>query len=316
MQDTIIEQVGSLAALDAALWVGPATSLVRIIVIAICAWVAIRVLQRIISSFRLRLEARMTDANTRQRAETLGRVFRYIVTVLIGGIALMLILAEFGVSMAPLLGASGVIGLAIGFGSQSLVKDFFSGFFILFEDQIRRGDIVKVGEFAGLVEDVTLRHVRLRDYDGHVHFVPNNLITTVTNMSRLYAWAVIDVGVSYREDIDECLDVMRETGASLRSDPPFTPKILEALEIAGVERWDESAIVLRCRFRVAPLEQWNVRREYLRRLKQAFDQRGIEIPYPHVTVYAGQSKDRTAPAFSLAVMKDVPDDVPGQPNAA
>ena len=316
MQDTIIEQVGSLPALDAALWVGPATSLVRIIVIAICAWVAIRVLQRIISSFRLRLEARMTDANTRQRAETLGRVFRYIVTVLIGGIALMLILAEFGVSMAPLLGASGVIGLAIGFGSQSLVKDFFSGFFILFEDQIRRGDIVKVGEFAGLVEDVTLRHVRLRDYDGHVHFVPNNLITTVTNMSRLYAWAVIDVGVSYREDIDECLDVMRETGASLRSDPPFTPKILESLEIAGVERWDESAIVLRCRFRVAPLEQWNVRREYLRRLKQAFDQRGIEIPYPHVTVYAGQSKDRTAPAFSLAVMKDVPDDVPGQPNAA
>jgi len=316
MQDTIIEQFGSLPALDAALWVGPATSLVRIIVIAICAWVAIRVLQRIISSFRLRLEARMTDANTRQRTETLGRVFRYIVTVLIGGIALMLMLAEFGVSMAPLLGASGVIGLAIGFGSQSLVKDFFSGFFILFEDQIRRGDVVKVGEFAGLVEDVTLRHVRLRDYDGHVHFVPNNLITTVTNMSRLYAWAVIDVGVSYREDIDECLDVMRETGASLRSDPPFTPKILESLEIAGVERWDESAIVLRCRFRVAPLEQWNVRREYLRRLKQAFDQRGIEIPYPHVTVYAGQSKDRTAPAFSLAVMKDVPDDVPGQPNAA
>ncbi len=316
MQDTLIEQLDRLQALDAALWMGPATSATRMLVIALCAWLAIRVLQRLISSFRLRLESRMTDANTRQRAETLGRVFRYMVALLIGGIALMLILAELGVSMAPLLGASGVIGLAIGFGSQSLVKDFFSGFFILFEDQIRRGDVVKVGEFSGLVEDVTLRHVRLRDYDGHVHFVPNNLITTVTNMSRHYAWAVVDVGVSYREDIDECLEVMRETGAELRSDPAFTPRILDALEIAGVERWADSAVILRCRFRVAPLEQWNVRREFLRRLKQAFDQRGIEIPYPHVTVYAGQGKDHTAPAFALALSKGARDGAPGRSNAA
>jgi len=246
----------------------------------------------------------MSDANTLQRAETLARVFRYMLAAVIGSIGLMLILGELGVSMAPLLGASGVIGLAIGFGSQSLVKDFFSGFFILFEDQIRKGEIVRVGEFAGLVEDVTLRHVRLRDYDGHVHFVPNNLITTVTNMTRHYAWAVIDVGVAYREDLDECLDIMREVGAILRSDPPFTPKILESLEIAGVERWDDSAVILRCRFRVAPLEQWNVRREYLRRLKQAFDQRGIEIPYPHVTVYPGRGKGRTAAAGAMGTDPD------------
>ena len=304
MQDKLLEQFAGLPALDAALWMGPIMSAVRILVIALCAWLAIRIVQRLISSFRLRLAARMSDANTLQRAETLARVFRYMLAAVIGSIGLMLILGELGVSMAPLLGASGVIGLAIGFGSQSLVKDFFSGFFILFEDQIRKGEIVRVGEFAGLVEDVTLRHVRLRDYDGHVHFVPNNLITTVTNMTRHYAWAVIDVGVAYREDLDECLDIMREVGAILRSDPPFTPKILESLEIAGVERWDDSAVILRCRFRVAPLEQWNVRREYLRRLKQAFDQRGIEIPYPHVTVYPGRGKGRTAAAGAMVTDPD------------
>ena len=301
MEAFLVEQLKHLPGPDVTVWIAPAMSVLRVLVIILIAWIAIRILQRAIGGFRLRLMARMTDPNNVQRAETLGRVFRYVVAAVVGGIALMLILGELGVSMAPLLGASGVIGLAIGFGSQSLVKDFFSGFFILFEDQIRKGDIVKVGDLAGLVEDVTLRHVRLRDYDGNVHFVPNNLISTVTNMSRLYAWAVVDVGVAYREDVDECLDVMREVGADLCDDPDFKTKILDPLEIAGVERWDDSAVILRCRFRVAPLQQWTVRREYLRRLKRTFDQRGIEIPYPHMTVYAGQAKDNTAPAFPLAL---------------
>ena len=276
-----------LAHLDTTQWLAVAGSGLRILAILTLAWLATRLLQRAITGFRLRAAARMSDGNAIQRAETLGRAFRYISAVLIGGIAVMLVLAELGVSLAPILGASGVIGLAIGFGSQSLVKDYFSGLFILLEDQIRKGDVVRLGELAGVVEDVTLRHVRLRDYDGNVHFVPNNLITTVTNMSRNFAYAVIDVPIAYRESVDDSLAVMREVGAELRDDPGFALRILEPLEVAGVERWEDSAVVLRCRFKVAPLEQWNVRREFLRRLKAQFDARGIEIPYPHLTVYPG-----------------------------
>jgi small conductance mechanosensitive channel len=192
-----------------------------------------------------------------------------------------------------------VVGIAVGFGAQSLVKDYFTGFFILLENQIRQGDVVQVADKSGLVEEITLRYVRLRDYDGNVHYVPNGLVTTVTNMSRGFAQSVIDVGIAYREDVDEAFEVMRAVAAELRADAVFAPRILDEIEIAGVEKWADSAVVLRCRFKVAPLEQWNVRREFLRRLKQAFDARGIEIPFPHLTVYAGVGKDGAAPGFHV-----------------
>ncbi len=182
---------------------------------------------------------------------------------------------------------------------QSLVKDYFTGFFLLFEDQIRTGDVVEIADIGGAVEDITLRHVRLRDYDGNVHFIPNGLVTTVTNKSRSFAQSVVDVGVSYRENVDEVMALMAEVGAQLRADPAHAPRILADLEIAGVERLDDSAVVLRCRFKVAPLQQWTVRREFLRRLKAAFDAHGVEIPFPHLTLYAGVGKDGAAPALPL-----------------
>jgi len=211
----------------------------------------------------------------------------------------MLILSELGISVAPILGAAGVVGVAVGFGAQSLVKDYFTGFFLLLENQIRQGDVVKIADRAGLVEEVTLRYVRMRDYDGNVHFVPNGLISTVMSFSREFAQSVADIGIAYRENVDEAFKVMREVGAIMRKEEVFGPKILADLEIAGVERWDDSAVVLRCRFKVLPLEQWAVRREFLRRLKAAFDANGIEIPYPHLTVYAGEGKDGAAPPFRL-----------------
>lgn len=286
-------------------WGATAITALRIVIIVIVAFVVIGVLQRLIRAFRVRIAARMGDADAIKRAETLGRVFRYLVTVVVGAVALMLVLGELGISLAPILGAAGVAGLAVGFGAQSLVKDYFGGFFILFEDQIRKGDVVRVAGIGGLVEDITLRHVRLRDYDGNVHFVPNGLITTVTNMSRGFAQAVVDVGIAYREDVDEAFDVMRRVASEMRADPVFGPKLLDDLEIAGVERWDNSAVMLRCRFKVVPLEQWAVRREFLRRLKQAFDRAGIEIPYPHLTVYAGAGKDGTAPALPIRLERRV-----------
>ncbi|MBE0614509.1 MAG: mechanosensitive ion channel family protein [Burkholderiales bacterium] len=279
--------------------------LLRIVLIVVAAWIVLGVTRHLIRAFRVRLTSRMDDREQVKRAETLGRVFRYLASVVVMVVAVTLILSELGIAVAPILGAAGVIGLAVGFGAQSLVKDYFAGFFILLENQMRQGDVVDIAGKAGLVEEITLRYVRLRDYDGNVHFVSNGLITTVTNMSRGYAQSVVDVGVAYREDTDEAVAVMREVGAELRADKVFGAKILDDLEVAGVDKWDDSAVILRCRFKVQPLEQWGVRREFLRRLKKAFDARGIEIPFPHLTVYAGVAKDGSAPPFSVRAPESV-----------
>lgn len=265
---------------------GMAATTFRITVILIAAWIVIAVAQRAIRTLRERIARRMDDREAIKRAETLGRVFRYLVAVVVSLVAGMLVLSELGVSVAPILGAAGVAGLAVGFGAQSLVKDFFTGFFLLLENQIRQGDVVRLGNHSGLVEEITLRYVQLRDYDGNVHFVPNGQISTVVNMSRGFAQAVVDVGVGYGEDLDHVMDVMRATGAALRADVAFADRILGDLEIAGVERWADSAVMLRARFRTLPLEQWTVRREFLLRLKRAFDAHGIEIPFPQLRVHA------------------------------
>jgi small conductance mechanosensitive channel len=278
-----------------------ATSGMRIAIILAIAWTASFVFMRAIRGFRLRVTNRLDDRETIKRAETLGRVFKYIASVVIWLIATMLVLSEIGISVAPILGAAGVAGLAIGFGAQSLVKDYFTGFFLLLENQIRQGDIVKIGDHAGLVEEVTLRYVQLRDYDGNVHFVPNGSIVTVVNMSRGFAQAVVDIGVAYKEDIDRVTGIMRDVAERLRADEAFAARILDAFELAGVERWDDSAVVIRGRFRVRPLEQWNVKREYLRRLKYAFDEHGIEIPFPHLTIDPGTARAGQPAVFPIDI---------------
>lgn len=272
----------------------------RIVAIIAVAWIATVVLQRVIRAFRIRVASRLETRESAMRAETLGRVSRYIATVVISLIAAMLVLGEFGISVAPILGAAGVVGLAVGFGAQSLVKDYFTGFFILLENQIQQGDVVDVGGHSGLVEELTLRYVRLRDYDGNVHFVPNSQITTVVNMSRGFAQAVIDVGVAFREDADDVMDAMRVVGRSMREDPEHASRILDDLEIAGVDRWGSSEMIVRCRFRTVALEQWTVRREFLRRIKKEFERRGIEIAVPHVRVYAGAGKRGETQPFPVA----------------
>lgn len=278
----------------------------RIVLIAVLSWVAVAFAHKLIRTFRLYLTKNTQDAEEVKRIATLGRVFRYIASVLISLIAGTLILGELGISIAPILGAAGVVGVAIGFGAQSLVKDYFTGFFLLLENQMRQGDVIDAGGKSGVVEEITLRYVRMRDYDGNVHFVPNGTITTVTNKTRGFAYSVIDVGIAYRENVDDVLAIMRTVGGELRADPDMAPKILEDLEIAGVNDWGDSAVILRCRFKVAPIEQWGIRREYLRRLKTAFDKAGIEIPFPHVTLYPGQLKDGSSPTLHLAIDGNVP----------
>lgn len=254
----------------------------RILLILALAALALHLIHRFIPRLRDAIAARQGSREDSQRVLTLSRVVRYALTVAMTVIASLSILGEFGISVAPILGAAGVVGIAIGFGAQSLVKDYFTGFFLLLENQIRIGDVVEAGGKAGLVEELTLRYLRLRDYSGNVHYIPNGNISVVTNMSLGFAYAVIDAGVAYDEDIGQVQEVMRATAAEMCSDAVMAGKILEPMEIAGVDDWADSAVVIRCRFKVQPLEQWNVRREYLRRLKEAFDREGIEIPYPHL----------------------------------
>lgn len=257
---------------------------IRLGLILLLAWVLRLAARRTINVLHAALKDR-TDCNEDiKRLNTLVRVARYAASVIVFIIAGGLMLSVLGVSVAPLLATAGVAGIAIGFGAQSLVKDLFAGFFVLLENQIRVGDVVSIAGHDGVVEEVTLRYVRLRDYEGNVHFVPNGEITTVTSRSREFAHAVIDVGVHYRERVDDIFEVMKEVAAGLRSDEKLGPKILDDLDIAGVQSWDDSTVTLRARLRVVALAQWEVKREFLRRLKAEFDARGHEIPYPQVTL--------------------------------
>ena len=285
-------------------WLHLPQELLRIIIILLLAWLLMGLSRKLIRLFRNYMSARAETAEETKRIETLARVFRHTATVVISLVAGMLALSEMGFSIAPILGAAGVVGIAVGFGAQSLIKDYFNGFFLLLENQIRQGDVVEVCGKGGLVEDVTLRYVRLRDYEGTVHYIPNGLITTVSSRSRGFAHAVIDVGIAYRENVEEAFEVMRKVAGEMRASETFASKILGEFEIAGVDSWADSAVILRCRFKTVALEQWGVRREFLLRLKEAFDAAGIEIPYPHLTIYAGQDKQGKAPALRITRADD------------
>jgi small conductance mechanosensitive channel len=248
---------------------------------------------------------RTTAPDELRRIDTVGTAIRYFATVVVSLVAGMLILNELGISIAPILATAGVAGVAIGFGAQSLIRDYFTGFFLLLEDQVREGDVVEIAGKGGVVEQVTLRFVRLRDGDGHVHYIPNGEIKLVTNRTRGFATPLIRIGIAYRESIDEALAIMRDVGAAMRAEPKWAAKIVEDVEVIGLDRLDASSMELLCKLKVVPaIEQWNVKREFLTRLKAAYDKAGIEIPFPHVTVYAGQGKDGSAPALPVSLRKE------------
>lgn len=280
-------------------WRELARVLIRIGVILAIAWGMLILSRRLIPMLRVQLQKHTDDPEQHKRLETLGRVSRYTAAVVITLITGMLVLTELGISIAPILASAGIVGLAIGFGAQSLVKDYFTGLSMLLENQIHQGDVVQVAGLGGLVEEVTLRYVRLRDYEGTVHYVPNSAVTTVSNRSRGFAYAVVDIGVAYRENVEEVFQVIREVAAAMRADEVLGPLIIEDLDLAGVDAWADSAVMIRFRIKVQPLQQWTVKREFLRRLKAEFDRLGIEIPFPHLTLYAGQAKDGSAPPLPL-----------------
>jgi small conductance mechanosensitive channel len=274
-------------------WLPELKTALRIALVLVVAWTLKFALSRLIMRTRRIFIARASGPEDVRWIETLVRVLRYTLSIVVFLAALMMVLNELGISIAPILGAAGVVGVAVGFGAQSLIKDYFNGFFLLFESQVRVGDVVEIAGKSGLVEEISLRRTRLRGYDGNVHFIANGLITTVTNMSTGFAYAVMDVGIAYREDVDRAIGLLREVGRELRADPDHARRILEDLDVAGVESLADSAVVLRCRMKVLALEQWTVRREMLKRIKARFDREGVEIPFPHRTVYFGDPEGAT-----------------------
>ncbi len=280
------------------LWLS--TSGLRVVVLLIVMAVLLSLSRRIVERLRRLYQGALPSPGQRKRADTLTHVVRDVARVFIVGLGGMMILSELGVDLKPLLAAAGLGGLAIGFGGQSLVKDMISGFFILLEDSIRVGDVVEIAGVGGLVEEVTLRTITLRDLSGSVHVVPNGTIDKVKNMTKLYSYYVFDVGVAYREDVDQVMAVLKDIAEDVRRDPAFAEDILEPLEMFGVDQFADSAVIIKCRIKTKPIQQWRIGREMNRRIKNTFDAKGIEIPYPHHTIYWGEPKTGTAPPLRVA----------------
>jgi small-conductance mechanosensitive channel len=266
-----------------------------IVVVTIIVWEVVSlIIERSVSDQDEEGNLRLSN-----RTRTLLNITRNFLLVFLSLIALFLILAELGLNIAPLLAGAGVIGLAIGFGSQKLVQDIITGMFVLLGDTMRIGDVVEVASKVGVVEEMTMRTVVLREYSGNVHTIPYSAIDTVTNYTKDFSYAVFNVGVAYRESVDQVMEVLREIGAEMNRDPYFRRMILEPLDVAGVDAFADSAVIIKARLKTRPLKQWEVSREFNRRVKNRFDELGIEIPFPHQTVYFGIDKQGRAPPLQV-----------------
>ena len=265
----------------------------RVLLIAVLAYFTVRIAALAVAHFEEVVRRGTGETADKveftQRLHTVGGLVKNATNVLVVGAAALMILQELGVNITPLLTAAGIGGLAVGFGAQNLVRDVISGFFLILEDQVHVGDVVRIDETAGLVEAVRLRTIVLRDLSGTVHVIPNGAISTLSNLTKDFSYAVIDVGVAYKEDTDHVSEVLRDVGEALRADPDFAAHVLGALEILGVNEFGDSAVVIKIRIKTRPLKQWLIGRELRRRIKKAFDAQGIEIPFPHMSLYFGEA---------------------------
>jgi small conductance mechanosensitive channel len=274
-------------------------SVFHIALVLILAWIALMTSKKLSTGLIRFVASRKDDEEFQKRTRTLGEILRYVLVTVILIVAVMTVVKELGIDIGPVLAAAGIVGLAIGFGAQSLVKDVISGFFIILEDQIRVGDVVNIADKGGLVEKVNLRTTVLRDLAGNVHYVPNGLIKVVTNMTQEYSRYVFDIGVAYREDVDEVVEVIKSIDEEMRNDADFKGDILAPIEILGLDQFANSAVIIKARTTTAPIKQWRVGREFNRRIKKKFDELNIEIPFPHVTLYMGENKDGQSPALRI-----------------
>ena len=267
---------------------------IRIVAILLAAYAAAKILNKSIPTIRVSIIERMkkqgrVDVEIEKRAATLSGIFRKTVVIGIWLLALVMALKESGFDIGPILAGAGVLGLAVGFGAQYLVRDLFAGLFILLENQIRVNDVAIINGTGGLVEQINLRTIVLRGQDGTVYVFPNGTITTLANMTNEYSYYVFNIGVAYKEDTDHVVDVLKQVADELMQEDRYKPLILAPLEVLGVDKFGDSAVVIQARFKTLPIQQWTVGREMNRRIKKKFDEVGIEMPFPTRSIYWGEA---------------------------
>lgn len=289
VKEVVVETIVKKSFLEFAINVLP--KLIILLAFAIASFFLARIFIKRLKVFIVANSKKMEAKKLKEfekRVNTLIGILKGVLDLAIWAIVIMIGLKQLGVDIAPLIAGAGIMGIALGFGAQELVRDFISGFFILVEDQIRVNDVAIINGTGGLVDRIGLRTITLRDFTGTVHIFQNGKINTMSNMTKEWSAMVFDIGVAYKEDTDKVVKVMEEVGENLRNDEEFKDKILEPLEIFGVDKFDNSAVIIKARFKTKPIEQWGIGREYRRRLKYAFDKENIEIPFPHTTVYWGE----------------------------
>ena len=237
------------------------------------------------------------------RFQTITPIIRNILLFTLSLLSIMVVLSELGIDIMPLLAGAGVLGIAVGFGAQTLVKDFLTGLTVIFEDLLQIGDVIQLGDHLGMVEKISLRKIQIRDLDGAVITVPFGDIAVVKNLTKDFSFALFNIGVAYRENIDDVLVCLKEIDADLRTDAVYNEKILEPMEIFGLDQFADSAVIIKARIKTKSHDRWSVMREYNRRMKIAFDERNIEIPFPHQTIYFGEDKSGRAPSAKIALDK-------------
>jgi small conductance mechanosensitive channel len=253
---------------------------VNIVAIAVAAYIVVRTANLAIEHLQYKLGKRhaQTDLEWQRRAATLGGILTSLVTVTTIFVAALMVLRELAIDVVPLLTGAGIAGLAIGFGAQNLVRDVISGFFLILEDQVRVGDIVRINGTGGTVEQINMRTIVMRDAEGAVQVFPNGTVTSLANLSKQYAYAIVDMRVAYSENLDRAIGTIREVGATLAADPAWSPLVLGPLEVLGVESLADGYANIRSKVKTLPLNQGKVANELRRRLMSAFVRRGIK-PY-------------------------------------
>jgi small conductance mechanosensitive channel len=270
------------------------TELPGLLILIVLMFIALKVVRAAIKKLRKGMTTRaernesVDTGEATKRIDTLSNILNAVLKVVLWAVFLMIALQKFGLNIGPIIASAGIIGLAVGFGAQELVRDFISGFFIILENQIRTGDVAIIDGTGGLVEKIELRTITLRDFSGVTHIFQNGKISNISNMTKDWSAMVFDIGVAYKEDTQKVMDVMKKVGDELREDPDFKNNILEPIEIFGLDKFANSAIVIKARLKTKPVQQWSVGREYRKRLKEEFDRLKIEIPFPHTTVYWGE----------------------------
>ncbi len=266
----------------------------RVLLVLVVFWIAMSLVKMGLRRLEENLVRRGKETGdvpneAEKRAETLVRLLRQAVLIMLWIVAGLVVLRQFGVEIGPILASAGVAGVAVGFGAQNLVRDIISGFFMILENQVRVGDVAIINGTGGLVEQINFRTIILRDLSGTVHVFPNGTVNTMSNMTREWSAYVYDIGVAYKEDVDEVIQLIQKVGAELKEDSHYGPLMVADLEVFGVDNFADSAVVIKGRLRTKPIKQWEVGREFRRRIKHAFDKAGIEIPFPHRSIYFGEA---------------------------